>query len=171
MCWQKYGKHIVFQPEFLGETPQHPLLNQKVAPFIILGGDPEDTRKLIELYTTVYNASLKIRQMTALEAEIVKLCENRAIAYKVIQHHELYEILEKAKVDYYKIRDAVYGDDPRFNLWFSFIYPNNLGFNSSKCLNKDVPAFCAWAEKIGYDPKVTKALIEKSNEYEKNQTH
>jgi hypothetical protein len=48
-------------------------------------------------------------------------------------------------VDYYTIRDAVYGDDPRFNLWFTFVYPNQRGFDS-KCIPKDVLAWAAWAE-------------------------
>lgn len=163
---KKYKKNIVMQPEFLGETPNHPLLNEKKTPFIIIGGKPEDTRKVIELYTEVYNANITIRQVTALEAEIIKLSENRAIAFKMMQCQELYDVCQKANVDYYTIRDAVYGDDPRFNLWFTFIYPDKRGFNSSKCLAKDVPAWCAWAESVDYDPKITKLLVTRSNEYQ-----
>jgi UDP-glucose 6-dehydrogenase len=165
--WQiKYSKKILMQPEYLGETPSHPLLNTKNAPFIIIGGEPSYRKELIDLYATVYNANIKIRGVSLLEAEVIKLTENRAIAFKVIQMHELYQICEKAGLNYYTIRDAVYSDDPRFNLWFSFIYPEKLGFNSSKCLLKDVPAFCAWAESLGYNPKVTRALVTRSNEYE-----
>jgi UDP-glucose 6-dehydrogenase len=163
---KKYGKKIIMQPEYLGETPNHPLLNQKNNQFIILGGDKEDTKRLIDLYTTAYNANIRIRQVTRLEAEVIKLSENRAIAFKVMQCQELYDVCQKAGLDYYTIRDAVYGDDPRFNLWFSFIYPEKRGFNNSKCLRKDVPAFAMWAEKIGVDPKLTWALIRKSNDYE-----
>jgi len=167
--WEKkYKKNIIFVPEYLGETPRHPLLDEKAIPFIIIGGKPENCRKLIELYTTVYNANVTIRQMTLLEAEIVKLSENRAIAFKVMQMHELYKVCEKAGVDYYKIRDAVYGDDPRFTLWFTFIFKDNLGFQSSKCLKKDVPAWVAWAKDIGYKADITALLVRKSEEYEKD---
>jgi UDPglucose 6-dehydrogenase len=159
------GKNVVFQPEFLGETPNHPLLNEKNTPFMVLGGKPENRRKAIDLYTKAYNANITIRQLTNYEAEIAKLTENRAIGFKVMQLHELYLVCEKAKVDYYTIRDTVYGDDPRFNLWFSFIYPGNLGFNSSKCLVKDIPGWVAWAESIGFDPEITKMLVRKSNDY------
>jgi UDPglucose 6-dehydrogenase len=159
------GKHIVFEPEYLGETPAHPLLHPNGRQFKVIGGAQADRRKLIDLYSTVYNSNTNIRQLTALEAEVVKLSENRAIGFKVMQMHELYEACEAAGLDYYVIRDAVYGDDPRFDLWFSFIYPGNLGFNSSKCLKKDIPAWCAWAESIGVKPEVTKKLVEKSNEY------
>lgn len=160
----KYGKRIVMQPEYLGETPAHPLLDTKQTNFLILGGSLSATRELIELYATVYNANTKIRQVTALEAEIIKLSENRAIAYKVAQCQELYDVCEKAGVDYYTVRDAVYGDDPRFNLWWTFVYPDKRGFNS-KCIPKDIYAWCAWAESLGYEPKITRAILEKNKEW------
>lgn len=165
---RKYNKNIVMQPEYLGETVAHPLLSEKERSFLVIGGRPESRRKLIELYSTVYNANVNINQVSNMEAEVIKLSENRMIAFKMMQCQELYDVCEKAGVDYYKIREAVFSDDPRANLWFSFIYPDKRGFNNSKCLVKDVPAFCAWAESLGYDAKLTKSLVKRSNEYEKN---
>lgn len=162
----QYNKNIVMQPEYLGETPAHPLLDPKIRPFLVIGGHPEDRRKLIELYTTVYNANTNIRQVTNLEAEIIKLSENRAIAWKVAQHQELFDVCEAAHIDYYAIREAVYSDDPRFNLWWSFIFPDARGMNS-KCIPKDVYAWAAWAESVGYDPKITRAILEKNTEWVK----
>lgn len=159
-----YKKRIIFQPEYLGETPQHPLLDTIKTPFLIIGGDQADRKELIELYTTVYNANVKIRQVTAYAAEIIKLCENRAIAWKVAQCQELYDVCEAAGIDYYTVRDAVYGDDPRFNLWWTMIYPERRGFNS-KCIPKDVYAWCAWAESMGYKPKLTRAILKKNKEW------
>ena len=164
MLVKKYNKHIIFQPEYLGESPAHPMLDPKTRPFLIMGGDPKDTRKLIEVYGTVYNANTTIRQVSAIEAEIIKLSENRAIAFKVAECQELYDACESAKIDYYSIRDAVYGDDPRFNLWWTLIYPDKRGFNS-KCIPKDVYAWCAWAESTGYNPKVTRAILLKNKEW------
>ena len=160
----KYDKHIVMQPEYLGETPAHPMLDQKTRQFIILGGNKEDTRKVIDLYATVYNANTNIRQVTAYEAEVIKLTENRAIAFKVAQCQELYDVCQKANVDYYTIRDAVYGDDPRFNLWWTFIYPDKRGFNS-KCIPKDIYAWKAWAESVNYNPIVTRAILLKTGDW------
>lgn len=160
----KYGKRIVMQPEYLGETPSHPMLDPKTRPFLILGGWKEDTRKLIELYQTVYNANITIRQVTALEAEIIKLTENRAILFKNAQCQELYDVCQLAKVDYYTIRDAVYGDDPRFNLWWTFIYPDKRG-TISKCIPKDVYAWCAWAESIGYKSEITRGILKKNRSW------
>ncbi len=159
-----FGKTVVVQPEYLGETVNHPMTDQKTRPFMIIGGHWKDRKKLIELYTTVYNANISITQVNGYAAEIIKLTENRAIAYKVAQCQELYDVCEKAGIDYYTIRDAVYGDDPRFNLWWTFVYPDNRGMNS-KCIPKDVYAWCAFAESIGYEPKLTRALLEKNKEW------
>ena len=92
------------------------------------------------------------------------MTENRAISFKVGQIQELYDVCEKAGVDFYTIRDGVYGDDPRFNLWWTFVYPNKRGF-SSKCIPKDVYGWCAWAESVGYEPELTKQLLAINDKY------
>ena len=141
-------------PEYLGETVNHPLLDETKRQFLIIGGKPENRRKAIELFQTVYNANISIRQVSNLEAEIIKISENRAIAFKVAQCQELYDACEKNGVDYYTIQQAVYGDDPRFTLWFTHIYPGKRGFNS-KCIPKDIYGWSAWAGK----PELTEALL------------
>lgn len=161
---EKYKRNIVMQPEYLGETPAHPLLDETKRKFLVIGGEPENRRKLIELYTTVYNANITIRQVTNKEAEIIKMTENRAIFFKVSQCQELYDVCEAAGVDYYTIRDAVYSDDPRFNLWFTFVYPDKRGANS-KCIPKDVYAWAAWAESVGCKPELTRALLERNEKW------
>ena len=115
---KRYKRNIVFQPEFLGETANHPMTDQKTRQWMVIGGKSENRRKAIEIYSTVFNSNINIVQTTNYKAEIMKLAENRAIGFKVMQMHELYEACEAAKIDYYEIRDAVYGADPRFDLWF-----------------------------------------------------
>ncbi len=165
---KKYKKRIIMHPEYLGETVNHPMLDVSKRGFLVLGGDKKDVRELIDLYTGVYNANVKISQVTAYEAEVIKLSENRAIAFKVAQCQELYDVCEKDGVDFYTIRDVVYGDDPRFNLWWTFVFPDNRGFNS-KCIPKDVYAWAAWAESVGYDPKLTNAILAKNKEWIKEE--
>lgn len=160
----KYKKKISVIPEYVGESVAHPLLDEASRPFLVIGGDPIIREKVVELYTTVYNANISIRLVTNLEAEIIKLTENRAIAFKVAQCQELYDVCKAAKIDYYTIRDSVYGDDPRFNLWWTMIYPNKRGFNS-KCIPKDIYAWCAWAESVGYKPEITKAILERNEKW------
>lgn len=158
------GKRIVYQPEYLGESPAHPFLNMAERKFLIIGGEPQNRRMLIELYQTVYNANVTIRQMSLREAEVVKLSENRAIAWKVAQCQELYDACQAYGIDYYSVRDAVYGDDPRFTLWFTFVYPDKRGMNS-KCIPKDVYAWCAWAESCGVSAELTRAILERNKEW------
>ncbi len=157
-CDKFTNKNIVYQPEYLGETVGHPFANPKERPFLIIGGSPDNRRRAIDLYNTVYNANMRVRQVTNYEAEIIKLSENRAIAFKVAQCQELYDVCEKAGVDYYTIQQAVYGDDPRFNLYWTAVYPNRRGF-SSKCIPKDVYGWAAWAESLGYHPNLTKMML------------
>lgn len=154
----KYGKRILVQPEYFGETANHPFADLRQPPFVVIGGQPADRRELIDLYATVYHSNITIRQVTALEAEVIKLSENRAIMYKLLQIQELFDACEASGVDFYTVRDAVYGDDPRFDLWWSFVYPENRGADS-KCLPKDVHAWEAWAREHGADTTAIRALL------------
>ena len=90
--------------------------------------------------------------------------ENRAIAFKVAQCQELYDACQKIGLDYNLIREAVYGDDPRFNLWWTFVYPERRGFNS-KCIPKDVYGWMAWAESLGANTDLTRAMLEVNERY------
>ena len=164
-CEQYSGKkNVVFQPEYLGETANHPMSDQKARQFVILGGSDDNRKRVIALYQTVYNANTTFREVTAYEAEVIKLTENRAIAFKVAQCQELYDVCEKAGLNYNTIREAVYSDDPRFNLWWTFVFPENRGFNS-KCIPKDVYGWASWAESLGYIPELTNRMLEINEKY------
>lgn len=161
------GKQIVFQPEYTGESPRHPFFNQDARQFMILGGSTEDVEKTIEVYQRVYNASVSIRQTTAYEAEVIKLSENRAIMFKVMQCQELYDACKAAGVNYNTIREAVYSDDPRFNLWFTFVYPEKRGCLSS-CIPKDIFGWAAWAEEVGATADLTRSMLAENHKYIKD---
>jgi UDPglucose 6-dehydrogenase len=160
----EYKKRIVFQPEYLGESVDHPLVDPRQHSFLLFGGAPADTRLAIEAYQQVYNSSVRIRQMDALSAEIIKLAENRAIAHKIAEIQELYDLCEAAGVDYYLIREAVYGDDPRMSLYWTFVYPRERGFNS-KCIPKDVCAIAAYARTLGIQLRITESILERNGDY------
>lgn len=138
------GKKIVVQPEYIGESVEHPMADITKQKFIILGGDKEDVNEVISLYQTVYNANIRIKTVTRKEAEVIKLSENRAIAFKILQCQELYDACVEHNIDYNLIREMVYGEDPRFNLWWTFVYKNKRGCDS-KCIPKDVYGWCHWA--------------------------
>lgn len=148
------GHNIVYQPEYIGEGVAPPLLDEARTPFMILGGKPENRKKVIEAYQGVYNANVRIRGMTNLEAEVVKLSENRSILFRVLEAQELYDACEANGVDYYTVREAVYGDDPRMSLYWTFVFPENRGAQS-KCIPKDPYAWSAWAK----DSELTDAAL------------
>lgn len=160
----RYGRRIVFMPEYLGESIAHPFADMRERRFLIIGGEPADRRAVIELYQGVYHADVAIRQLSLYEAEITKLAENLAILHKLAFCQELFDACESGGADYYQIREAVLGDDPRMNRWFSFVYPEKRGAQS-KCLPKDNWAFVAWAESVGASASVTRAILERNREW------
>lgn len=149
---------IAYWPEFLGETVDHPFRDPKRRGTILLGGSMPARRAAIEVLHRGVNAEMRFRQLSSEEAEYCKLAENRAVAWRVLEFQELYDACESSGFDYYTVREAVYGDDPRFDLWWSFVYPEKRGLNS-KCLPKDVLAWCSYVETMGFTPEATKSLL------------
>lgn len=156
---KKYNKHIVFCPEYVGETAAHPLKDEANRQFIILGGERQDTNKAIEVFQDAYNASVKIRQMTAIEAEVAKYLENRHIAFAVAECNEAYDLCQALGVDYNNVREAVFQDDPRMSPYWTFVYPKNRGFDS-KCIPKDIYAIAAKARDVGAPLEITEKILE-----------
>ncbi|MEX2007372.1 MAG: hypothetical protein WD992_01225 [Candidatus Levyibacteriota bacterium] len=161
---KKYKKRIVFCPEYVGETVAHPLSDESIQQFIILGGDREDTNKAIEIFQQVYNASLKIRQLTAMEAEMTKYLENRHIAFTVAECNEAYDLCQKLGVDYNNVREAVFQDDPRMSPYWTFVYPNDRGFET-KCIPKDIYAIVSYARRVGIPMIITEAILKENEKW------
>lgn len=161
---KKYKKRIVFCPEYVGETVAHPLKSEMERQFLILGGERQDANKAIEIFQQAYNASVKIRQMTALEAEVVKYMENRHIAFMVAQCNEAYDLCQKLGVDYNNVREAVFQDDPRMSPYWTFVYPNNRGFET-KCIPKDIYAITTFARRLGVPMKITEAILQQNEKW------
>jgi len=157
---EKYNKHIIFQPEYIGETTAH-CYDERSIPFLILGGDIDDCQKAIELYHSVYNSNIKILFLTSKEAEIVKYMENSAIATKVTFCNEFYNICKAFGADYNMVREG-FLMDKRMSRDFTFVYPDKRGFDG-KCLPKDINAIVASSEGAGYSPLFLKDVL-KNNE-------
>jgi UDPglucose 6-dehydrogenase len=155
-----HEKDIVFQPEYIGETVDHPLLDKKTRNFIILGGEDYNTKPVIDCYKEVYNASVKIMTCSALEAEIIKYMENSFIATYVTFCNEFANICENFNVDYNKVREG-FLLDPRMTPYWTFVYKNR-GFGGH-CLPKDINAIVKASEECDYTPEFLKDVI-KNNE-------
>ncbi len=158
---KKYKGEIVFQPEYIGETTAHPLLNESQTPFMVLGGSAKGRLMAIEVYKTVYNASVKIHQMKAIEAEVVKYMENTSIGTTVTLMNEFYNICQAFGASYDAVREG-YLADPRMSRYFTFVYPDKRGFEG-KCLPKDLNAIVKASEKAGYYPQFIADMLKNND--------
>ena len=159
MC-KKYNKKICFQPEYYGETVNHPLADLKYRNWITLGGEPEVANKVIEAYQTVYTADVYINIVSAKTAEVAKYMENCFLATKVTFCNEFYDFARAVGVDYNQLRET-WLLDPRMGRSHTFVYPNNRGFSGS-CLPKDTSAFVYQCDQLGVDSTLIRAAIKKN---------
>lgn len=158
-------KPCVFQPDYIGETVAHPLLDESQTKFVILGGLENLTDKAIEVYKEVYNSSVRFIQLTGLEAEICKYLENVSIATTVTLMNTFYEICEVLGANYNKVREA-YLADPRMSRYFTFVYPDKRGFNG-KCIPKDVSSIYGAAKEYGFDSIFIKGILEQNKQWQR----
>lgn len=141
---------FVMQPEYVGETLGHPLVEPDRQTFIILGGTREATSLAAEYWSLVLHPGAKIRQISGLEAEYCKYMENCFLATKVIFVNDFARLCRKTGVDFLQVREA-WLDDSRIGRSHTFAYKDNPGF-SGKCLPKDLNAMAHYARRIAGQP-------------------
>lgn len=141
---QLLQKHIVFQPEYYGETINHRFANPYNRSWITLGGHTEDCEKIVELYQTVFTSELIINIVDAKTAELAKYMENCFYATKVTFCNQFYDLAKALKVDYTQLRET-WLLDPRISRDHTFVYPHERGYGGS-CLPKDLAATIAQGE-------------------------
>lgn len=161
---EQYNKHIVFQPEYLGETTAHVFGNMAEREFAVLGGTPEDVSAAAEFYKHYYNAYVKFYFCDALTAEVCKYMENAFYAVKVTFVNEFYDIANAHGVDFNLLRE-MWLADTRISRDHTFAIPNARGF-SGKCLPKDCNAIVQSSLKRGYTPKFMQACLEVNDEFQ-----
>ena len=161
---EKYNKHIVFQPEYLGETTAHIFGNMAEREFVVLGGTPEAVAAAADFYTNYYNSMVRFYFCDAMTAEVCKYMENAFYAVKVTFVNEFYDIAKAHGVDFNLLRE-MWLADTRISRDHTFVYPTNRGF-SGKCLPKDCNAIVKSCEQHGYDPKFMKACLTRNDEFQ-----
>jgi len=154
---QETRKRIIFQPEYIGETVAHPLLDHQMQNFAVLGGPIEDTSPVADLYKRFFHASLRFFFTTALCAELAKYMENAFYATKVTFCNEFFDIATRLGVDYNELRE-VWLADPRISRDHTFVYPEDRGFGG-KCLPKDVSAIIAASTERGFTPGLLREVM------------
>lgn len=145
----KTGKNIVFQPEYYGETANHPFSSERNCGWITLGGRREIMSELILTYEYIYSPELIINIVDSKTAELAKYMENCFLATKVTFCNEFFEIAEAMHVDYTKLRET-WLLDPRIGRSHTFVYEDNRGFGGN-CLPKDLNSLIYQAKMLGVD--------------------
>jgi len=153
----KYLHQVLFCPEFLTEkTAYEDFKNPKVT---IIGYSSNvsiiGTRLVLDLLPWAKFSKI----MPAKEAELFKYFRNSFLAVKDAFANQIYELCQKAQIDYDFIKSCAEAD-----VW---IGPEHLdpwrdgylGFNG-KCLPKDTEAFLTWAKQQGANLSVLRKAVE-----------
>ncbi len=161
----KYKKHLVFQPEYLGETVRHVFGDMAERDFVVLGGTTEAISQAADLYKHYYNAYVRYYFCDAITAEVAKYMENAFYAVKVTFVNEFYDIAKAHGVDFNLLRE-MWLADPRISRDHTFVYPESRGF-SGKCLPKDCNAIVKSSRDHGYEPKLMAATLKINEDFQK----
>ena len=157
----KYSKRITVSPEYYGESsfflPEH-VFSPLGWPFLIIGGDRNDTAEVMEFFLPVLGPNKTYRQVEAMTAELTKYMENAWLAAQVTFSNEFYEIAQNFGVDYLELRE-LWGLDPRVSMSHTLVFKHKRGFGG-KCLPKDLDAIITSASQQGYTPKFLNAIKE-----------
>ena len=158
-----YGKSIVFQPEYYGETHNHPFQDPHNRTWITLGGAINDTSKVAELYQTVFTSDIIINQVDSDTAELAKYMENSFYSVKVTFCNQFYDFAQALNINFDKVRET-WLLDPRIGRSHTFVYPNDRGYGGS-CLPKDTAAIIYQGDQLGVDMALLKATEEINERY------
>lgn len=158
---KKYKKQIVFQPEYYGETINHPFADLSTRNWLTFGGTKSAVNSAIEVYQTVVNSNIRIIIGPSSEIEMAKYMENAFLATKVVFCNEIYNICKKMEIDYNIVREAWIAD-PRIGSSHTFVYKDNPGYGGS-CLPKDISSLIKQATKICCDTTLLNAVVKKND--------
>jgi len=158
----KYHKSIVFQPEYYGETKNHPYSSEKNVSWVTIGGEKEYCDLAKEIYK---DKNVKINISTSSEAEMAKYMCNAFLASKVVFCNEIYDLCEKMGINYNNVKE-LWLNDPRIGKSHFDVYPENRGFGGH-CFPKDTAALLSLTKKYKSENNQLKATI-KANKILRN---
>lgn len=156
---QKYKNvKFIFNPEFLTEkTAEYDFLHPDK---IVVGGN---NKKAIDIVSNLYkNFKAPIIKTDFETAEMVKYFINCFYATKVIFANQIYDICQKAGINYEKVKKIAVLDKRIADSHFEIFHKGYRGFGG-KCLPKDLSGLIAFAKKIGVEADLFQK-IKKINE-------
>jgi len=155
---RKYAKKyknvkFIFNPEFLTEkTAEYDFLHPDK---IVIGGINKDAINTISnLYKNFRAPIIKTDFETA---EMVKYFINCFYATKVIFANQIYDICQKAGINYEKVKKIAVLDKRITDSHFEIFHKGYRGFGG-KCLPKDLSGLIAFAEELGINPEFLKKI-------------
>ncbi len=158
--------NVVFCPEYVGSSSvAHPLNDNRLRSFLILGGRPTCTETALQAFQQVYNASVKVMRCTAKEAEVIKYTENSFIATYVTFCNEFAQVAKTFDVSWSTVREG-FLLDPRMTPYWTFVYPENPGFGGH-CLPKDLNAIVAASRAAGYNAEFLESVLAQNERIKK----
>ena len=159
---EKYD-HIVFSPEYLGEskyfTPawKYPdPINMEAHTWQVFGGDKKDTSICVDIFKRRMGVDTVFHQVDLMTAGLTKYVENSFFSVKVTFCNEWFEIAKTYGVDYNQLRECWLAD-PRINRNHTLVFPENRGYGG-KCFPKDTKAIIHDVTAMGYKPKLMIAM-------------
>ena len=149
---------LVFNPEFLTErSAKFDFINQ--ARFI-LGGAPENTSKVAELFRIRFGSSTPAIETNFETAEFIKYMNNCYFATKVSFMNEMKLIADESGVDWQTAVDGFVRDGRVGHSHLAVPGPDGkYGFGGS-CFPKDIQALIKHSESVGVDSCVLKGAWE-----------
>ena len=141
----KYNCIIVSNPEFLTEkTAEEDVKNPDI---IVIGSRSLSARKdiLRRFYFSKRFPKSRIIETDNTTAEMIKYSINTFYATKVIFANYFYQVCKKAKVDYNKVKEAMYQRKWVGKNHLTVPYEGKFGVHGN-CLPKDLRAFTKYCQ-------------------------
>ena len=151
---------FAYNPEFL--TEKNAKADFVTAKFHVMGGSPNATQELIEVYDIFSGCeSNDYHRMTAFEASFVKYTINSFLATKVTFFNQLYDLINLYGCSYNIVTRAA-GLDDRVGMGHTRVpgFDGKRGFGGA-CLPKDTEAFLRFSTHETDDGEVSMDLLEK----------
>jgi UDPglucose 6-dehydrogenase len=153
---------IVFNPEFLTErSAKFDFINQSR---FILGGEPENTQRVADLFRQRFGFATPIIQTNYETAEMIKYMNNCFFATKVIFLNEMRQIADLSGVNWNVAIEGFVRDGRVGHSHISVPGPDgHYGFGGS-CFPKDMRAMISYAKSLGIEPLVLESAWNKNLE-------
>jgi len=152
---EKFNKlRLVFNPEFLTErSAKFDFINQSR---FILGGEPEYTKEVAELYRWRFGESVPCIETNFETAEMIKYMNNCFFATKVSFMNEMKSIADRCNVDWGMAVEGFVRDGRIGHTHLNVPGPDGKrGFGGS-CFPKDIQAMVQFGKDLGIDTTTLK---------------